>query len=110
LQVGEDTGEIKQCLSGRYISLHEVCCRNSDFETNAIRHNIDRLPVHFPNLKAVIFHYDRYIETALQNDERAILTEFFKGNVEMRLSIQNGVKPKHLLTYITFPEHYAWKK
>ena len=110
MESGEDIDEIKQYMEGRYISSHEACWRILGFETNGISHNIVRLPVHLPNQQYVTFHAARPIETALQNNEKTMLTEFFKVNLDIQQSIQNGVAPQNLFTYCEFPEHYAWNQ
>jgi hypothetical protein len=38
---------------------------------------------------------------------KTMLTEFFKFNLDIQQSIQNGVAPQNLFTYCEIPEHYA---
>jgi hypothetical protein len=96
LESWEDIDKIKQCREGRDISSCEACWKVLGFQTNGISHNIFRLSVHLPNQQYVTFHAARPIERALQNNEKTMLTEFFKVNLDIQQSIQNGVAPQSL--------------
>jgi hypothetical protein len=89
-------------MEGRYISSHEACWRVLAFEINGITHNIVSLSANLPNQQYVTFHAARPFETALQNNEKAMLTEFFNINLDIQQSIQNGVSPQSLFTYCAF--------
>lgn len=105
---GDDVDEIRQYLEGRYVSAHEAAWRILGFETHGISHSVVRLAVHLPDQQFVAFNANASVQAALRNNERTMLTEFFRLNQSnqrlMQLEDPAAIRP---LTYTEFPQHYT---
>ena len=93
--------EIKNYLTGHYISINEAIWRNFWLETHQRYPAVVNLAVHLENRQRVYFSEDT-AHNLVQTPPESTLTDFFK-------LCQQDVFEKSLM-YIEVPTYYTWTK
>ena len=97
----ENMDECKQYTDSRYVSASEACWRLFAFKTHNQSHSVIRLPCHLPGEQFSIFNDSTTIETAVEQNKKTKLTEFFH-----LCEVDSNAKK---LLYREIPFSYTWQ-
>ena len=98
--------EIQEYEDMRYVGSVEACWHILGFEIHDRFPSVLALRVHLPEEQQIVFD-ENAEEAALENQYQTELTAFFDFNQK---SIEQGVEPEELPTYVQMSEEYKYEK